>query len=319
MALLIFSLLCTTNMWNKIQKLKTVFLFASFIFLANPGDMLAQEFNCEVTVNTRQISGTAYEYVNELEDALESYINRNRWTDDTFEEFERISCQIQIALTSVDDQFNYTAETVFSVRRPIYNTIQESAALVLSDNNWAFGYPRNKNLVFDELQFDELTSFIDFYMYVILGYDYDSFDELGGTRFYSQAQDIFELGRNSGASGWGRSIGAQRNRNGLISDLTNPNYQPLREAYYRYHRYGLDQFTLNSKDAINEVIQALSTMEETKRRTSNNYLFDIFFDTKYTEIVAMFQAADIETRLEAYNLLRDVDPSHTSSYERLQN
>ena len=306
-------------MWNIFQKLKSIFFLALVGLSAGTGTVFGQEFNCEVTVNTRQISGSSYEYVTDLEEELENYINRNRWTDDTFEEFERIKCQIQIALTAVDEQFNYTAEAVFSVRRPIYNTVQESAALVLSDNNWAFGYPRNKNLVFDELQFDDLTSFIDFYMYVILGYDYDSFDELGGSQFYGQAQDIFELGRNSGASGWGRSIGAQRNRNGLISDLTNPNYQPLREAYYRYHRYGLDQFTLNSQDAIREVIEALSLMEETKRRTSNNYLFDIFFDTKYTEIVAMLQAADIQTRLEAYNLLRDVDPSHSSSYERLQN
>lgn len=306
-------------MCNKIQKLKSFLVITFLLGLILPDWAEAQEFNCEVTINSRQISGSAYEYVSELEGELENYINRNRWTDDRFEEHERIRCQIQIVLTSVDEQFNYTAETIFSVRRPIYNTIQESAALVLSDNNWAFGYPRNKNLVFDELQFDDLTSLIDFYMYVILGYDYDSFAELGGSEFYREAQDIFELGRNSGASGWGRSIGAQRNKNGLISDLTNPNYQPLREAYYRYHRYGLDQFTLNSQQSIREIIDALSIMEETKRRTSNNYLFDIFFDTKYTEIVAMLQAADVQTRLEAYNLLRDVDPSHSSSYERLQN
>lgn len=306
-------------MCNKIQKLKSFLVITFLLGLILPDWAEAQEFNCEVTVNSRQISGSAYEYVSELEGELENYINRNRWTDDRFEEHERIRCQIQVVLTSVDEQFNYTAETAFSVRRPIYNTIQESAALVLSDNNWAFGYPRNKNLVFDELQFDDLTSLIDFYMYVILGYDYDSFAELGGSEFYREAQDIFELGRNSGASGWGRSIGAQRNKNGLISDLTNPNYQPLREAYYRYHRFGLDQFTLNSQQSIREIIDALSIMEETKRRTSNNYLFDIFFDTKYTEIVAMLQAADVQTRLEAYNLLRDVDPSHSSSYERLQN
>lgn len=289
------------------------------MLFAGSGSLFAQEFNCEVNINSRQISGSAYEYVNELKSVLENYINRNRWTDDQFMEQERIKCQLQVVLTSVDEQFNYTAEAVFSVRRPIYNTIQESAALVLSDNNWAFDYPRNRNLVFDLLQFDNLTSFIDFYMYIILGYDYDSFSELGGSRFFSQAQEIFELGRNSGASGWGRSIGAQRNRNGLVADLTNPNYHPLREAIYRYHRFGLDLFTLDSQRSVNEVINALSTMDETKRRTSNNYLFDIFFDTKYTEIVALLQSADVQTRLEAYNLLRDVDPSHTSAYEKLQN
>lgn len=306
-------------MWNKIQNLKFLFLFASGVlfFFAETSD--AQEFNCDVNLNTRQISGSAYEYITELERDIESYINENRWTDDRYEEHERIRCQIQIVLTSADDQFNYTAEAFFSVRRPIYNTVQESSAIVLSDNNWAFSYPRNKNLVFDELQFDDLTSFIDFYAYIILGYDYDSFSRLGGSRYFSKAQDIFELGRNSSAQGWGRSIGAQRNRNGLISDLQNPNYQPLREAFYRYHRFGLDQFTLNSRAAIEEVVEVIRTLEETKRRTSNNYLFDIFFDTKYNEIVALLRSADVQTRLEAYNLLREADPSHSSAYERLQN
>jgi len=306
-------------MWNKNQKLKFLFLISAALLLADAKTLHAQEFNCDVNLNTRQISGSAYEYVTELEGDLESYINENRWTDDRFEEHERIRCQIQVVLTSADDQFNYTAEAFFSIRRPIYNTVQESAMVVLSDNSWAFNYPRNKNLVFDELQFDELTSFIDFYMYVILGFDYDSFSRLGGSRYFSKAQDIFELGRNSGAAGWGRSIGAQRNRNGLISDLQNPNYAPLREAVYRYHRFGLDQFTLNSRASIDEVVEVIRSLEETKRRTSNNYLFDIFFDTKYNEIVALLQTADVQTRLEAYNLLRSVDPAHSSAYERLQN
>jgi len=306
-------------MWNNFQKLKSLLLALILVFFAGAEWAHAQEFDCDVSLNTRQISGSAYEYVDELERELESYINENRWTEDRFAEHERIRCQIQIVLTSADDQFNYSAEAFFSVRRPIYNTVQESSAIVISDNNWGFSYPRNKNLVFDELQFDNLTSFIDFYMYIILGYDFDSFSELGGNRFFSKAQDIFELGRNSGASGWGRSIGAQRNRNGLITDLRNPNYQPLREAFYRYHRFGLDQFTINSQAAIEEVIGVLETLDTAKRRTSNNYLFDLFFDTKYNEIVALLQTADVQTRLQAYNLLRSVDPSHSSAYERLQN
>lgn len=306
-------------MCNKNQKLKFLIIYLAPVFIIFAEVAEAQEFNCDVTLNTRQISGSAYEYVDELERELETYINQNRWTDDRYEEHERIRCQIQVVLTSADDQFNYSAEAFFSVRRPIYNTVQESAAIVLSDNNWGFSYPRNKNLVFDELQFDDLTSFIDFYMYVILGYDYDSFAELGGSRYFSKAQDIFELGRNSGSPGWGRSIGAQRNRNGLISDLQNPNYQPLRRAIYRYHRYGLDQFTMNNRASIEEVVEVIRMLEEAKRRTSNNYLFDIFFDTKYNEIVALLRTADVQTRLEAYNLLRDADPAHSSAYERLQN
>lgn len=290
-----------------------------FLLLVDTEKLVAQEFDCEVSVNSRQISGTSFEYINELEDDLEAYINRNRWTEDRYEPYERIRCQVQVVLTDADDQYNYTAEVFFSVRRPIYNTNQESSAIVLSDSNWFFSYPRNKNLVFDELQFDNLTTFIDFYVYVILGYDYDTFSELGGSSHYTKAQTIFELGRNSGEQGWGRSIGAQRNRFGLIRDLTNPGYEGLREAIYRYHRHGLDLFTLKNEESIEEVVEAMKLIRDTKRMTSNNYLFDIFFDTKHQEIVALLRTADVQTRLEAYNILRDVDPSHSSSYERLQN
>jgi hypothetical protein len=218
----------------------------------------------------------------------------------------------------VDDNFNYTAEIALTVRRPIYNTNQETLAILFSDNNWRFYYPQNKNLVHDELQFDDLTSFVDFYVYVMLGYDYDTFSELGGTQYFSEAQSVFEIGQNSGSQGWGRSIGAQRNRYGLINDITSPAYEDFRRAVYQYHRIGLDQFTTQPDEARNQVLEALELIRENKQLTNNNYLFDIFFSAKYTEIVAIFRDADAEMRTRAYNVLRDVDPAHTSEYEKLQ-
>lgn len=282
-------------------------------------DTFAQEFNCTVTVNDRQISGSSHDHISELPELLSNYINGNRWTGDRFEEHERIACNIQIVITGADSNNNFTSEVVFSMRRPIYNTRRQSLTLVLSDNNWRFNYPRNKNLIFDDLIFDDLTSFIDFYAYIMLGFDYDSFSELGGTPHFNRAQSVFELGQNSGAQGWGRSIGAQRNRFGLITDLMNPAYEDLRKAFYRYHRLGLDQFTLNAELSRNQALSALRSIRENKRVTTNNYLFDIFFSTKYTEIVAMFIDGDTRTRTEAFNVLRDVDPAHSSEYQKLQN
>lgn len=294
------------------------FLIFSFLGLILPAISVAQEFNCEVTINNRQISGASYDYLSELETALENYINDYRWTNDRYQDHERIRCNWQIVLTGVDDNFNYTAEIALTVRRPIYNTNQESLGILFSDNNWRFAYPQNKNLVHDELQFDDLTSFVDFYVYVMLGYDYDSFSELGGTQYYSEAQSVFEIGQNSGSQGWGRSIGAQRNRYGLISDITSPAYEDFRRAVYQYHRIGLDQFTTQPEEARNKVLEALQLIQENKQLTNNNYLFDIFFSAKYTEIVAIFRDAAAEMRTRAYNVLIDVDPAHTSEYEKLQ-
>ncbi len=282
-----------------------------------PKTLNAQELNCSVTVNDRQISGSSTEYVSELAPAVERYLNENRWTDDRYEDYERIRCNIQILLTDVDGNSNFTAEAVITANRPIYNTNRQTTLMVISDSAWRFNYSRNKNLIFDDLQFDDLTSFLDFYAYIILGYDYDSFSDLGGSSHFNSALSIFEIAQNTGAPGWGRSIGAQRNRFGLINDLTNPSYRDLRSAYYRYHRLGLDQFSQQEELARNEIVEALDLIRENKRVTSNNYLFDLFFGAKYLEIVAALMDASPSVRTAAYNILSDADPANTSEYRKL--
>ncbi len=289
-----------------------------FLFILIPFGINAQEMNCTVTINDSQIAGSGSEDIRELGPQLERYINENRWTGDTFTEKERISCRFQIIINSVDSQFNYSAEVILDAQRPIYNTMQRTSTLIIRDNNWRFNYTRNKNLIFDELQFDDLASLIDFYVYIIIGYDYDTFSELGGTFFFNKARSVLELAQNSSAPGWGRSIGSQRNRFGLISDLSNPLYNPLREAIYQYHRLGLDQFTLNPEKARTETMDSIKKIRDNRRRTSNDYLFDIFFDTKNVEITSIFLNAETPQRIEAYNLLTDVDPGHSTEYRRLQ-
>jgi len=304
-------------MKDKLQISIFVNVLLLLVLTVNPKSLSAQELNCSVTVNDRQISGSSTEYVTELAPAIERYLNENRWTNDRYEDHERIRCNIQILLTDVDGNSNFTAEAVITANRPIYNTNRQTTLIVISDSAWRFNYSRNKNLIFDDLQFDDLTSFLDFYAYIILGYDYDSFSDLGGSSHFNSALSIFEIAQNIGAQGWGRSIGAQRNRFGLINDLTNPSYRDLRSAYYRYHRLGLDQFTQQEELARNEIIEALDLIRENKRVTSNNYLFDLFFSTKYLEIVASLRDASPSTRTAAYNILRDVDPANTSEYRRL--
>lgn len=313
------------NEWfetNKVQRSMIRYITALIVgvtiqFLV-ADDIRAQAFNCDVSLNDRQISDTSYEYVSELVPDLERYINENQWTNDRFEEQEKIRCRVRIVLTNVDNTDEFSAEVVFSIHRPIYNTVQESSVIILSDNNWTFNYPRNKSLLFDELQFDALTSFIDYYMYVLLGYDYDTFSELGGSPYFNMAQDILELAQGANHPGWGRSIGSQRNRYGLINDLTNPGYEEFRSALYQYHRLGLDQFTLDPEGARAQILDALRRIRQSKQRASRNYLFDIFFDTKYLELVAAFRDANSQTRLEAYNLLTEADPGHSGDYEQLR-
>jgi len=60
-----------------------------------------------------------------------------------------------------------------------------------------------------------LTSFMAFYAYMILGLDYDSFELEGGTPYFQIAQDILNAVPNGAGAGW-TSIEDQRNRYWMI-------------------------------------------------------------------------------------------------------
>lgn len=297
--------------------LKYKLLLALFLL---PLASIAQEFVCDVVVDDKNLEGTAFGYVKTaLEADIENYINEFRWTEIEFLEQERITCQINIVLTSGDQDFNFTAESILSARRPIYNTTTETTTLIVGDQAWQFSYPQGKNLIHDDLQFESVTSFIDYYMYLLLGYDFDSFSPLGGTPYFEKAQNVVDLAQNEQSIGWTRNSNNQRNRFVLISDLMNNNYQALRTAVYTYHRLGLDTFTSSPESARQEVLGALTDIRAAKRRSTSNFLYDIFFDTKSREITNIFIDADSGVKLEAYNVLREADQGHLTEYDQLQN
>ncbi|MFV1884712.1 MAG: DUF4835 family protein [Balneola sp.] len=285
-----------------------------------PAISFGQEFDCEVIIDDSNLEGTSFAYVKEsLRNDLEGYINEYRWTELEFTEQERISCQINIVLTTGTSDFQFSAETVISARRPIYNTMTETTTMLLGDQSWQFSYPEGRSLIHDELQFESLTGFIDYYMYLLLGYDFDSFSPLGGTTFFDKAQNVVDLAQNESTIGWTRNSNNQRNRFVLISDLLSTNYEPLRNAFYTYHRLGLDTFTQNPVAARQQVLNALTEIQAAKRRSTSNFLYDLFFDTKSREITSVFIDADSRIQLQAYNILRETDQGHLLEYEQLQN
>lgn len=293
--------------------------FCFLIFILCSNEVYAQEFNCEVSINDEQISNASFNYKDEIQNRIRDYLNEFRWTEVTFLEEERIKCSIQIFLESTNSNFDFSGRIVFNARRPIYNTISETNTLILSDNLLQFNYPQGKSLIHDELQFDDLTAVLDYYAYLILGFDFDSFSELGGTNYFLKAQRVVDIAQSSNSLGWTRTANNRRNRSTLIADLINQNYEPLRQAYYMYHRRGLDVFLANNDRAYDNMIEALTLIRDNKRRSTSNYVYDVFFDTKSKEIASFFGEAPQNIRLDAYNILSETDQGHLSDYSRLQN
>lgn len=289
------------------------------LLLLSVTSVAAQEFDCQITVNDDQLEGNSFEYVTgSLTTDLEAYINEYRWTETEVLEQERISCQISIILLAGDQDFNFSAETIIQSRRPIYNTLTETGLLILSDGAWSFNYPEGKSLIHDELEFEAMTGFIDYYMNLILGYDFDSYSEFGGTEYFQKAQNVVDLAQNESSIGWTRNSNNGRNRFVLISDMLNNNYEAIRKANYEYHRLVLDTFVDNPTASRAKLLEILTYIQDAKRRATNNFLFDLFFDAKSKEIASILADAEPDLRFEAYQILRETDSAHLNDYEALQ-
>lgn len=293
-------------------------IVSAAIILLDYGNAGAQELNVTVRVDRSRINSTSLAFLDGFASDIETYLNEYNWIEPNFEKDEKIDATIQITLLGVDDNFNFEAAIVIRSRRPIYNSLQQTPLFFYNDENWVFDYTPNRALVHDELQFDPITTLLDYYAFIILGYDFDSFSDLGGTPYFTEAQNLVSLAQTISSTGWSRTSSIRRNRAQLVSDLLNPNYRKFRQASYVYHRLGLDRFLENPGEARRQVLEALKMIRDALQNTTNNLLFNTFFDAKYREIVSVFEDAATEVRLEAYKILSQIDQSHLTEYNKLQ-
>ena len=284
------------------------------LLLASPAD--GQELRCRVQIDDSQISGaeSEFDFLDDLERQIREYMNQRSWTDDAFLPHERISCSMQIVLQESISLSEFRARLVVTTRRPIYGTSQSSVVARVNDPEWRFEYSRGSSLNHDLDRYDPLTSVLDFYAYLILGYDYDTFSPLGGTPFFDRAQTVADQAEGSGDPGWS-SVGTQQTRVQLLSNLRAQRHEPLRRVYYKYHRKGLDRFVQETEAARKTLMEVLRTLRTLRDRLSQSDALNLFFATKNQELTAIFEESDLEG--QAQGLLVQMDPSHSSQYNRL--
>jgi len=290
-------------------------MLTTMLVAAGPRPVVGQELNCSVNLDISQLSGSDFDYLQDLERRIREYLNQRQWTEHRYRPEERIDCTFQIFIERTVGIQEFTAQLVVAARRPIYDTAQTTPTFRVKDQ-WTFEFSRGSSLLFEPNTFDPLTSVLDFYAYVILGYDYDTFSPLGGTPYFQEARRIADLAATANASGW-ESLGNDQTRTALITEILRPRMQRLREATFRYHLEGLDRFVANTEEARATILAQLEVLDALTQDVSRSYALDIFFGTKYEEFAAVFR--DSRLGSEAYTILTTIDPSHSSTYNALVN
>jgi hypothetical protein len=189
------------------------------------------------------------------------------------------------------------------------------------DDDFRFEYNQFDNLNYsDNNFFSNLTSFLAYYAYTLIGFDYDSFSPLGGTPYFLKAQDVINsipVGQRARYPGWD-PFGNNRNRAILITQLTNSRYSTFRDAIYKWHFEGLDKMYEDPIKGRKTIGQALDMVEGIYDDNPNTMLTKVFFLAKSEEIISMYSNASSSEKNDIIEQVSNMDPVNATKYSEIR-
>ena len=282
----------------------------------------SQIFNCEVQViaPTLQNNPANEEIFSSLKNAMIEYINFGyNWTNDKFEQHEQIDVSFLLTLNSKSGN-DFSGKLQITSQRPVFNSDYKSLLMSYIDKNVTFKYIRNSPIQYFEGQHvDNLADIIAYYIYIILGYDYDSFSMEGGTSYFNKADQILSICQSASEPGWKAPDGdGSNNRFWLIQNALQPQFSALRKTFYNYHISGLDQCYINRDTCIKEITSSVNDLLEIHKSRPSSLNMQLFFNAKYEELIKIYLPTSPSERNKIYNLVSQLDPSRIKAYNKLK-
>ncbi len=294
------------------------YIIVVFIALTIALPTFSQELDCRVQVNASklQVQMTERSIYEEMQKSLFEFMNNYPWTNHIYSANERIECNFLLNITSriSADEFKGTLQVTYN--RPVYNSGYDSPMLNILDANVQFRYVEGQPLEFSENTHSELASLFAYYAYIIIGFDYDSFSNLGGTPYFEKAEKIVTTAQSSISPGW-KSFENRKNRYWLVENLLNNDYTAIRTFSYNYHRVNLDRMHNKSTEARSAIAEDLKPLLKLHRKRPSAYITKIFFDAKSDELVNIFSESYGSEGQQAFNILKEIDPAHINKYEKI--
>jgi len=300
--------------------------FKTLLLLACTLPVVAQngEFNATVRVNTPQLQNTDRKVFDQLEVALKEFINTTKWTQDPFEPEERIVCNFIITISEEIGNNAFKGELAVQSVRPVFGSDYKSPIMSHLDRDFSFTYDQNQPIEFlpNSADNQNLPAMIAFYLYIMLGLDYDSFSLYGGDPHFLTAQQLVTNIQNSPSapSGWKPGDGGKnRNRYWVIENLLNPRVKPYRAAMYTFYRKGLDIFTANIDQGKTQVLAALEEVDKVNVAYFNSMIVQMFANAKRDEIVEMWKTGPRAQRDRVVQIMSKIDPANGQRYREIVN
>jgi len=303
------------------QPVKIRLLVAALLMVLATGNAASQELYCNVQVSAQKIQGSNREVFQNMQRDIYEFMNSMVWTDNIFSFSERIECNLLINLDEQlsADEFRGTIQVQLS--RPVYNTTYESTVLNFVDNNFQFRYVEFQPLEFNpNSHTSNLVSVLAYYAYLLIGMDFDTYTQGGGTPYFQVAEKIVTNAQNAPEQGWKPYDGSRnRNRYWLVKNILYSEYAGVRQFLYLYHLRGLDRMESDMTQARTEIYESLRRLQEVYRRRPDPFMYymTVVLDAKADEIVNIFSQGFPEEKNRVVQILTEIDPANENKYQKI--
>jgi len=282
------------------------------------GTSYAQELNCKVEINSDQVSGTNKSVFQTLEQAINEYMNTTVFTNAQFAANEKIDCRLLFTFKEVNDNV-FTGDLQVQSTRPVYNSSYTTTVLNFKDSKIEFSYQENEPLTFSKNSMEsQLTAILNFYAYLIMALDFDTFAPKGGEPCYDMLKQIVQMAQSSGETGW-KAFEDTKNRSAVLNAFTDAQTSPMRDLLYMYHRQGLDQMSVAPDKGRAYITEALPALKKIYDVQPMSVGLSMFKDAKLDELVNVYSKAPAEERNNVYQLLQAIFPTENSRLDLIKN
>jgi len=298
--------------------------FLSVIFVIPYSNLFSQELDPTVDVNFDKVNSDARDRLSNFKNEVTDYLTKTRFTNENIVNDIRnkpykIKCNFQIFFTTSVGFDYYEAQVVVTSQRSIYHSLtnygteKTSPVMKIKDETWQFNYIKGQAMQHDDLKFNTLTSFLDYYAYMIIGFDDDSWEQKLGTKRFQKAQDVVNLAlANQVTAGWSDNTLTKASRNTYTLELLNSKYDNFRKAVWIYHFAGIDSIYWNKRGALERMVQALEIIGQMRKTEVRSFTIKEFFEAKYLEIAQSMVDYYDKT---VFRRLGEIDPDHVSTYD----
>jgi hypothetical protein len=271
-----------------------------FLTVLPDNSAMSQKINATVKVIRDKLQGRNLDLFEGFEQKILTYINQYDWSKS--EDNTPMNVDFQIVLDKVTDEGGGKR-----VSASIY--CSNGKELQFLDNSCTFFLQKGYSFYHDDNQIHSLLGIFDFYIYIILGDEMDTWGKFSGTAFFQKAQSLaVQASTMIAYGGWKERI----ERADLFLDSRYQDYRIMKDYYYEAWSNFKNGEVVTARSNMTKAIELMETIINqvyTKNHTER------FIQIHYIDICKVFESSQNKT---IFDRLIALNPKNKDTYLKYQ-